>query len=879
MKKIIKIISAILVLCTSLSMHVGANFSDISGSDTDEKAVFDVYSLGIIQGYEDGTFRPNNNITRAEFAKIAMSMQGITDSEGLSADFSDIDEDHWASGYIELAKNEGLINGFEDNTFRPNDNVTSNQAVKIIVTMLGREYEAKQHGGYPEGYIYSANQCGILKGVKELGDEPLKRASAARLVYNALDIKIVTMKESPFKQSENENTLRKRLLLNRNSKKIRGTVTATEHTGINGCSETEKGKISIDGVEYDTDLQLLNFLGCRVDAYIDEDDNKILSVREFNNEKWEINAEDICYIDNDEICRYREKNTNREKISLDNPAVIYNGKTTDSIPRIYNGMYELIDNDNDNSAEIVKITERESFIVERVGADNIYFDNDKLFRGRKAFKIMKDDDDYEYTFLNYDGENIALESIEVENSVTIIASLDKTLVTFIVGDKSVEGSVSEIDTSDDNTRITVDNQTFVVRNDAGGNPLADVKVGDSAEFALDENDGIVGIIGDVDNEGKFGYVVNASHDGNFSGKFKLKIVTSGKRKRNVEIVNDSEIISYDFANSECEILEFASKVKMDDVKVDSSSLDKDLFIGNTIKYALNNDGMISKCTLYQLPNKIPAYDFNAKIQSFGGYSDKPTFFADDADILCVPEVADSEDDYYEMVTLTNKGTYNVYPIEIDKQTQKAKAVVISAEMDADSPQPIDGSDDASIVGKVYGKKNSDGEYALCVRVLTGDEIEEIIVDEGSDVYAEASGLKKGDLIRYSLNAFDKMSNLKVLASIQGLNDFYRAYENSPTETVYAMVNTVDVNRISQLRNEMVDKINVVFREDGSGKTVDYELPREDGPVVYRYNRSSGDISSASCDELTSFEEVGSDASRIFLFVNSNDVEIAVIIEE
>ena len=94
-----------------------------------------------------------------------------------------------------------------------------------------------------------------------------------------------------------------------------------------------------------------------------------------------------------------------------------------------------------------------------------------------------------------------------------------------------------------------------------------------------------------------------------------------------------------------------------------------------------------------------------------------------------------------------------------------------------------------------------------------------------------------------------------------------------------MVNTVDVNRISQLRNEMVDKINVVFREDGSGKTVDYELPREDGPVVYRYNRSSGDISSASCDELTSFEEVGSDASRIFLFVNSNDVEIAVIIEE
>ena len=73
-----RIISIIFVLCLAVTMNVSAYFPDVSESNADERAIFDVYSLGIMQGYEDGTFRADNNVTRAEFAKIAMAMQGIT---------------------------------------------------------------------------------------------------------------------------------------------------------------------------------------------------------------------------------------------------------------------------------------------------------------------------------------------------------------------------------------------------------------------------------------------------------------------------------------------------------------------------------------------------------------------------------------------------------------------------------------------------------------------------------------------------------------------------------------------------------------------------------------------------------------------------------
>jgi hypothetical protein len=110
------------------------SFSDISSDKWYAEAVNTLASYKIINGYSDGTFRPNSSMTRAEFVTMLVRMVGV---QGGSVSFKDTIPD-WAADYIATAVNLGWINGYEDNTFRSSKPVTRAQAVKIINRMLER---------------------------------------------------------------------------------------------------------------------------------------------------------------------------------------------------------------------------------------------------------------------------------------------------------------------------------------------------------------------------------------------------------------------------------------------------------------------------------------------------------------------------------------------------------------------------------------------------------------------------------------------------------------------------------------------------------------------------------------------------------------------
>ena len=114
------------------------DFSDVSASDWFNNAISTLTNAGILDGYEDGTFRPNGNITRAEFATIAVRFFDLTyEGEDLFPDISD----HWARDYINQAAAAGFVNGYEDGTFRPNNAITRAEAV----TLVNRTLERKPH--------------------------------------------------------------------------------------------------------------------------------------------------------------------------------------------------------------------------------------------------------------------------------------------------------------------------------------------------------------------------------------------------------------------------------------------------------------------------------------------------------------------------------------------------------------------------------------------------------------------------------------------------------------------------------------------------------------------------------------------------------------
>lgn len=118
--------------------HLGvctASFSDVSAGDWYYQSVTLLSSLGILNGYEDGTFRPNQTITRAEFVTILSSF--FAPVEG-TARFQDVPATHWALKNISSANARGWINGYDDGTFRPDKTITRAEAVTVMNAVLGR---------------------------------------------------------------------------------------------------------------------------------------------------------------------------------------------------------------------------------------------------------------------------------------------------------------------------------------------------------------------------------------------------------------------------------------------------------------------------------------------------------------------------------------------------------------------------------------------------------------------------------------------------------------------------------------------------------------------------------------------------------------------
>ena len=117
------------------------SFTDVAAEKWCNNAISTLFSMGIIDGYGDGAFRPDGPITRAAFTKMAVNFfdYHVKDYDGR---FTDVEGDAWYAGYIQAAAELKLIEGFDDGTFRPDDYITRAQACAIINRTLGRVPDA-----------------------------------------------------------------------------------------------------------------------------------------------------------------------------------------------------------------------------------------------------------------------------------------------------------------------------------------------------------------------------------------------------------------------------------------------------------------------------------------------------------------------------------------------------------------------------------------------------------------------------------------------------------------------------------------------------------------------------------------------------------------
>lgn len=187
------VLATALVLPTSLTAFA-ATPSDVVGKPV-QSAVEELTALGVINGYEDGTFKPGNDITRAELAKVIVIATGNASNADLlksqKPNFSDVKANQWYTGYINVAEAKKLVQGY-NKKFRPSDKVKFEEVVAVLVRALGYK-DANLSGTWPNNVLLQANsqEINMFKGVDITKGQTANRGVVAQLVSNTLDDALV----------------------------------------------------------------------------------------------------------------------------------------------------------------------------------------------------------------------------------------------------------------------------------------------------------------------------------------------------------------------------------------------------------------------------------------------------------------------------------------------------------------------------------------------------------------------------------------------------------------------------------------------------------------------------------------------------------------
>ena len=179
-----------LAFACAFTMFAGAAFTD-SADIQAKDAVNMLTSLGVIEGYEDGSFNPDGTVTRAEMAKMIFVVRNNTADDAAYADvttnLTDING-HWAEGYVKFCESQGIIAGYGDGTFRPDEIVTGTEAAKMLLVLTGYdEVNAGLTGtAWATNTLRHAGAAGILDNVSASLSSGLPRQWAAQMIANTL---------------------------------------------------------------------------------------------------------------------------------------------------------------------------------------------------------------------------------------------------------------------------------------------------------------------------------------------------------------------------------------------------------------------------------------------------------------------------------------------------------------------------------------------------------------------------------------------------------------------------------------------------------------------------------------------------------------------
>jgi len=172
-------------------------FRDLGPTDWADDSVQYLVDAGVMSGYDDGSFRPNAYVTRAQFAKMIVGAQGWALLTPGTPTFSDVSSTFWAYAYIETAVAHGIMSGYANGTFGPNANLTRAQLTKMVATarewavpeMPPNPFRDVQSGDWFYPYAVMANTAEAMSGYSDgtfRPNAPATRAQVAKILTLSL---------------------------------------------------------------------------------------------------------------------------------------------------------------------------------------------------------------------------------------------------------------------------------------------------------------------------------------------------------------------------------------------------------------------------------------------------------------------------------------------------------------------------------------------------------------------------------------------------------------------------------------------------------------------------------------------------------------------
>ncbi len=805
MKNLKKIAALVIVLAMALSTVSFAAFTDVKEDASYNEAVTVMSALGLLKGYEDGSFGPDKTITRAEFAAVVIRMLGLEDAAAGAAtatNFTDVPATHWAAGYVKMANQKEIILGYGDGTFGPDAEVTYEQAIKMLVCALGyAPMFADVKDAYPTSYMAQANTLGMTIGAPgKIGDKAT-RATVARLVYNALDDALMEQtgfgSDKEYKVPDIYSTPLSKYL------KIAKVDAQVKPVSFN-AEDADKAGVVVTGIdddvkEYDDlfavvdedDVEDEDFeeydaiegldipKGYAVTAFIDynDDDYVVLAVvpKAGKNEVLELTAAQMkeaeIKFDEDELTYYKtsiNESSRAEEVSLSKTLQIYvnkdvevTDKSESTIAKEYKaGKYtsvKLINNNGGRDYDVMIITEVKSDIVDEIfdASQSITLANG----GRVDFSGKKET--ITYSLKDVDGKELKFADIKVGDIINTIESNDGSgnkFFEYIISYDKVEGTVSEQD----------DNKVYIGGNEYIVGENVTVKPGDKGIFYVD----ITGTIIDKELDATsrtFGLLYAIYKDANGADEeIKATIYTKeGKFEnftfaKNVEFDGAAESIAatelvYDADNYELGYKDgddFVTLIDAEDAQV--------------IMYSANSSGAISSIVTAGKINAVTEkeYDYVAKGDAKKEYRDRYEGFdkkavVDSSVIITNVDKAklsnDQAKDNYALSTkamFVDEEEYFIEYIYDVAAEEIAYAIVYDAKAKADPMAPIMYVSSDSSKGET-----EDGDAYYIIRGYVNGELKTINVDTDTWVEyasgAEGKAYKEGLITKGAVIQFNE----------------------------------------------------------------------------------------------------------------------------